>query len=206
MNRSSANRRWPQNAFTLIEVLVVLIMVGLASGILMQGLAQVFGLQTRFGVQLNHAQQDALSINWFRQCVNGLLPDYDDGKNKFSGTARQMSGLSTNPLAPEYGAPGAFAWEIKFNADLGDTELRYGSERFKEPILSWKGNQGKFVYVDVKDEPHEAWPPRLGLWPQLPAAVRLEMLRDGEPYVIFAVPMGTAPPPLRIKDILEQLR
>ncbi len=200
-----SNRR-RQKAFTLIEVLVVLIIVGLASGIMMQGLAHVFMLQTRFGVQLNRIQQGAMAIAWFRESINGLLPDYDDGKNKFSGAARKMSGLSTNPLAPEYGAPGVFNWEIKFNADSGETELRYGSEKFKEPILSWKGNQGKFLYLDAKGESHDAWPPALGLWPQLPAAVRLDAMQDGNLYAIYAAPMGPATPTPRIKDFMGSIK
>ncbi|HUX23131.1 MAG TPA: type II secretion system protein, partial [Burkholderiales bacterium] len=46
-----------QSGFTLIEVLVVLIIVGIISGVLFQALEQAYRLQDRYGTELFRVQQ-----------------------------------------------------------------------------------------------------------------------------------------------------
>ena len=58
--------------FTLLEMLVVLILTGMITGILIQGLDQVFRLQTHFGRELFNSQQGEMYAEWFRESVNGL--------------------------------------------------------------------------------------------------------------------------------------
>lgn len=195
-----------QRGFTLLEILVVLVIVSLTSGILFQAMGQVAQLQKKFGVELVHTQQGEMLSNWFQQSIEGLLPDYPDGKNKFSGTERRLSGLTTNPLAAENGVPSSLVWEFAFDADTGETRLLYGSGKDAAPVISWQGNKGKFAYLDSKGELHESWPPRLGLWPQLPSAIRVETLRDGVPAIMMAVPMGPANPLPRIADVIGAVK
>ncbi|MDO8890549.1 MAG: type II secretion system protein [Sulfurimicrobium sp.] len=206
MPRITATSTFLQRGFTLLEILVVLVIVSLASGILFQAMGQVAHLQKKFGVELVHAQQGEMLSNWFQQSIEGLLPDYPDGKNKFSGSERRLSGLTTNPLAAENGVPSPLVWELAFDAGTGETRLLYGASKDAAPVISWLGNKGKFTYLDSKGELHESWPPRLGLWPQLPAAIRVETLRDGEPAIIMAVPMGPANPLPRIVDIIGAVK
>lgn len=202
MPRISAIPTFRHQGFTLVEILVVLVIVSLVSGILFQAMGQVAHLQKKFGVELVHAQQGEMLSNWFQQSIEGLLPDYPDGKNKFSGAERRLSGLTTSPLASENGVPSPLVWELAFDADTGETRLLYGADKGAVPVISWPGNKGKFTYLDSKGELHESWPPRLGLWPQLPAAIRVETLRDGEPAIMMAVPMGPTDPLPRIVDVI----
>ena len=205
MSRISTTLRSLQCAFTLVEMLVVLIIVGLVSGILLQAVEQVFRLQRRFGVEVAVSQQGAMLSDWFRQTIEGLFPDYPDGKHKFSGTERRLSGLTTNSLTTEYGVPTVITWELAFDPDSGRTRLLNGTGKDAAPLMSWQGNQGRFVYLDAKGEAHDSWPPRLGDWPQLPAAIRLEGLREGEPLILVAVPMGPKNTLPRLKDIKDVL-
>lgn len=192
--------------FTLVETLVVLIIVGMMSTIFFQAFDRVYRLQSRFGVELFNAQQGAMSIDWFRQTVQGLLSDYGDGANKFSGSAHEFSGLSTNPLSEEYGSATGIKWEISFDPQTGKTQLAYADAKRKSPIAAWQGGAARFVFMDDKLEPHETWPPELGVWPQLPKLIRLEAMDSGEPLVIMAIPLGSPVPLPRPQDFFGAAR
>lgn len=187
--------------FTLVEILVVLVITGFIVTILLQGLHQVFRLQSHFGSEIYHGQQGAMLADWFRQSINGLMPDYDDGNNRFRGEQRQMSGLSISPLSPENGTPTPFAWRVQFNPRSGQTGLHYGMEQAAAAILTWEGNSGHFIYMDVEGEAHDSWPPFLGKWPQLPKAIYLEVGEGERRNLIVAIPLGSGVPLPRRKDI-----
>lgn len=188
------------SGFTLVEVLVVLVIVGMISTIFFQAFDRVYRLQNRFGVELYNAQQGAMSIDWFRQTVQGLISDYGDGANKFSGGAHEFSGLSTNPLSEEYGSATGIKWEISFDPQTGKTQLTYADAKGESTIAVWQGGAAKFTYLDDKLEPHETWPSELGMWPQLPKLIRLEAMATGEPLVIMATPLGSPVPMPRPQD------
>ena len=189
--------------FTLVEMLVVLILTGMITGILMQGLHQVFRLQTHFGRELFNTQQGEMYTEWFRQSVNGLMPDYADGQRRFKGSQREFSGLTLAPLDTATAALLPFDWRLHFDPESGQTQLRYGSNDDAPTVLAWPGNSGRFVYFDANNEAHDAWPPFLGKWPQLPRAIYLESQNADEPRTIVAVPKGLDDPLPRRKDLGE---
>lgn len=189
-----------QAGFTLIEMLVVLIIVGMVSGVLFQALERAYRLQDRFGTELFNAQQGQMAADWYRQTVQGLHPDYSDGRNIFHGEGREYSGLSSNPLSGEYGAPTPITWKIRNNQQNGTIELVYFEGKQEAPILSWRGNQARFIYLDEQQTPHDSWPPPLGLSAQLPKQIQLVAQNAGEPVSIVATPLGPATPLLRAQD------
>jgi len=195
-----------ESGFTLMEMLVVLLIVGMAGSLLFNGAAQVMNMQARFDSQLANLRGDVLRADWLRQTVQGLQPDYADGKQVFKGTARGFSGLTTNPLSAGYGGPAAFALVLQHDAARNEMVLRYGAENDSPEILRWAGDQGRLQYVDNKREPHEDWPPRMGLWPQLPAAIYLEGWRDGAPWLMVATPYGPTWPVPRPVDVMGVMR
>jgi len=186
---TSKGNRSDQGGFTLIEVLVVLIIVGSISGVLFQALEQAYRLQERFGTELFRVQQGQMAADWYRQTVQGLLPDDPGGPNVFHGEAREFSGLSSNPLGDQYGAPTPITWKLRDDQQSGTTELVYVEDDHETPILSWRGNQAKFVYLGPAQNPHDTWPP-LGLSTQLPKQIQLWAEDAGEPVTIVASPMG----------------
>ena len=189
-----------QSGFTLLEMLVVLILTGLITGILLQGLHQVFRLQTHFGIELFNTQQGSMLTDWFRQTVNGLMPEHSDGKNKFQGEQRRMSGTTISPLNAPNGNLLPFTWRISFDAKRGETLLLHGTEKNAPVIMAWRGDAGRFTYFDEAGESHDTWPPFLGQWPQLPSAIRLEIGGEGEEKFVIAAPKGPDSMPLRLKD------
>lgn len=190
--------------FTLLEMLVVMILTAMVSTILMQALAQVFALDSRFGREFFNTQQGEMYREWFRQTVTGLMPEHADGTSKFKGQRREMSGLTIAPLDTASEALQPFEWHIAFDAASGQSELRYGRESAARGILSWEGNSGHFVYFDDKLASHDSWPPPLGgPWPQLPRAIHLEY-RDSEgERLVVAVPKGPREPLPRMRDLLD---
>jgi prepilin-type N-terminal cleavage/methylation domain-containing protein len=189
--------------FTLVEILVVLIITGFIVAILLQALQQVFRLQTHFGHEIFHTQNGAMYADWFRQSINGLMPDNKDGKHKFLGEQKQMRGLTLSPLDVEGGALSPFTWKLEFKAQSGQTGLYYGEGTAREPVLAWAGSNGAFIYVDAENNPHDSWPPFLGKWPQLPRAIYLESGTGEQRRLLVAVPRGPDAPLLRRNDLEE---
>ncbi len=192
-----------RHGFTLLEMLVVLILSGMIVTILMQGLQQVFRLQTHFGREQFNTQQGEMYTEWFRQSVNGLIADFNDGQHKFKGAAREFSGMTLSPLNTATEALLPFTWRLKFDPQSGRTQLQYGAADDAPVVLSWPGNTGRFVYVDKNNETHDTWPPFLGKWPQLPRAIYLENQNADEPRVIVAVPKGLENPLPRQRDLQD---
>lgn len=195
------NKHFQTRGFTLVEILVVLVISGFIVTILLQGLNQVFRLQNHFGSEIYHTQRGAMLADWFRQTINGLIPDYADGKNQFHGESRQMSGLTLAPLSLENGALTAFVWRLQFDPQSGQTRLHYGAEPRDPVILAWEGDFGRFIYIDANDEAHDSWPPFLGKWPQLPKVIYLESGARDQPSQIVAMPKGPTYPLPRRKKI-----
>lgn len=187
--------RTRHSGFTLVEILVVLVIVGLVSSILLQALDQVYRLQGRFGWQLAQSQQGAMYADWFRQVVQGLQTDYPDGKEKFKGDETQFEGVTTSPLSTNYGAPTMIALSLQFDRAENLTRLRYTERDRKTELYAWRGKKaGRFIYIDQTGERHENWPPPFGVWPQLPNTILLQSQRDGEPQLLAAVPRGSLEP------------
>ncbi|HLP98252.1 MAG TPA: type II secretion system protein [Sideroxyarcus sp.] len=191
-----------QRGFTLVEMLVVLLIVGMAGGILFDGAAQVMGMQDRLNDQLTRLRGEGLRADWLRQVVQGMQPDYADGKQVFRGTPSGFSGLTTNPLAGGYGALQPFELTLTRDAAHDQMLLRYGTGKDAPIILHWAGDRGRLRYMDDRGEAHEDWPPPLGLWPQLPSAITLEGERDGAPWSIVAAHYGPTWPIPRARDVM----
>lgn len=190
-----------QVGFTLIEVLVVLILLALVSGILFQALERAYRLQNRFGTELFKVQQGQMAADWYRQTVQGLYPDQPEGPNMFRGKGQEFSGLSSNPLGERYGTPTPFAWKIRDGQEDGTTELVYREDKKETPVLIWRSNTAKFIYIDALQAAHDSWPPPLGLFTQLPSQIQLVTSHLGAPVNLVASPMGPIEPLLRPQDL-----
>lgn len=229
MNANTKPRCAAQSGFTLIEVLVVMILVAMVSGILFQALERAYRLQSRFGVELFKVQIGQMSTDWYRQTIQGLYPDRTDGPNVFTGQAQTFSGLSTNPLGDNYGSASPVSWTLQYDPGTGNTELIYSEAQKKTLVLSWtnvgnidndststidddgsgvvvvratkRGNKARFTYFDDQLIAHETWPPVFGKFAQLPSQIQLTAGNAVEPVYIVASPLGPTSPLLRAQDM-----
>jgi general secretion pathway protein J len=183
--------------FTLIEILVVLIITSMVVILLMQGMLQVQAIQARYGHEFFRGQQGSMQIDWYRQSINALVSVSPNAAiPPFQGESQRIRGPSMAPLMPESGALAAIQWQLRFDEVKGKTGLYYGENIQEPPLISWEGDTGHFVYLDQDGQRHESWPPFLGKWPQLPAAVFLEYGHDKDRQLIVAAPLGRQDPPV----------
>ena len=118
-----------RGGFTLIEMLVVLIITALVSGVLFQALERSYALQRRFGTELFKVQQGQMAVDWYRQTVQGLYPEQPNGSDLFHGDGATFSGLSTNALSDDFGTPAAIQWSLVASQPAGRVDLVYREPR-----------------------------------------------------------------------------
>ncbi|MBV8502052.1 MAG: type II secretion system protein [Paucibacter sp.] len=198
-----------QRGFTLMEMLVVITIAGLVTTVLFQSLSQVYGLQDRLGLQLQHSQGGAMQLDWYRQIVQQLQPDVPDSAGRLRGQSREMSALGLDPLSSQPGQPQL----MKLRLDVGRKRVRLlwrAGEGREVPLGEWEGlSDAEFVYLDEQGVRHSRWPEPLDttlnfaaagttrprVQPALPAVVMLH-LRDlaGADEWISAVPRSRFEP------------
>jgi len=160
--------------FTLLEMLVVLVLVGLISTLLFQGVSYILVMRSRIFVQLNDLRQGVIQEYWFRSSTAAIVTDYEEGEHIFKGDERQFSGLTLAALDAAVGVPTVFSWQLHF--DKGMTVLRYQkSQGDYWDVARWRGNQGFFRYRAREGEWHNQWPPSFGAdTPQIPRMILVQ--------------------------------
>lgn len=172
-----------RSGFTLLEVLVVLVIIGLLSTLLLEGFSFVLDLRFRLLTQLQDVQQSALQEYGFRSSTAALVPDYHNGKHLFQGNAHELSGLTLAPLEASIGEVLPFAWQIQHQE--GMTTLRYRkSDGDYWEVAHWPGEEGRFLYQDEAGKWYPQWPPQSFTAtspPQLPSLILLQGQRRQTP-------------------------
>jgi prepilin-type N-terminal cleavage/methylation domain-containing protein len=184
--------------FTLLEVITVLIIASLLSVVLMQGLALVLNLRTNLGSFLIDLDQKILMRNRITEPLRGVVPDFDDGKDKFIGTIKQVSGLTLSPLFGRAGRPTAFSLAIESNDGDNTVSLIYrenGSAPFLLATLT--GEEARFKFLSrsglwADEWPSENEPIELGVVntrksTQIPSLIVLDLNSLSEPDITVAL-------------------
>jgi prepilin-type N-terminal cleavage/methylation domain-containing protein len=184
----------PTRGFTLVELLVVLVVIGLISTVLLTGFERVLDIRLRLAGFLDGVEAPVLVADWFRASVGGLVADPVAGPGRFAGTARRLSGLSLAPVAAAAGVPTRIAWSVVYNEESGRSELRYRNGAAAEMLIaSWPGDSGGLSYCGADLVCRDTWPPDRNA-AQLPRLVRLDAVKGGDPWPILAAPRSDANP------------
>lgn len=193
-----------------MEMLVVLVLTGLISTLLIQGLVHVLSLRIRFLSQLEKQTTETLNAHWFREISRSLVPDHPSGKNIFSGTEQGFRGLSFSSLSGMKGVPTPVSVELVYKD--GNILLQYketnpnaviGEETFAAwEIARWAGHSGKFSYLDNQGRWHSQWPPPIDKSKQLPEGILLEADDALGKVIWFVSPAGRREPKPTLKDLL----
>jgi prepilin-type N-terminal cleavage/methylation domain-containing protein len=185
------------SGFTLVEMLVTLVLLSMVVAIVLGSLRQVLDARTRLRPYLEQSEQTMLVAGWFRQTVQGLMPDYDKGSHRFTATTSGFSGLTLAPLAGPPGTPTVFEWSLAYDAVNDVTTLEYREQNAKAVrVAAWSGREGAFSYYDEKHAWGSRWEPpdtadKSQTVPQLPALIRLGNLAAEVFPTIVAAPRAT---------------
>ena len=164
------------SGFTLMETLVMLVLVGLAVGMMFQMLGGYRIAAERAAAQAGGIDRATLMDAWFRSSVNGLHPTEDV---MLTGDAAGFSAATLNPLFGAPGRPTPLRWELEPDTGRGPV-IRYledGAPRFDLPLRA--ARTARFGYLDETGRVHDRWPPGTGLQGSLPAAIAL-LAGEGE--------------------------
>ena len=191
------DRRAQSRGFTLVEVLVVLVITGLVSTILFQGLAQSVRVRRSAGIELVRVQRDDMKTAWYRLIVNSLAPDEPDGGHLFKGGPTSFDGLSTAGVGLALDNTAPITVTLAIDAASDTTAVRAGSVE----LLRLPGTDYAFRYVDDAGPASEVWPRRtLDPTKQLPGAIWIvdtQRRPTSETIVASVVGPRDAPPPVR---------
>ena len=171
--------------FTLLEVVVVLMISGLISVILMQGLSLVLESRLRVAGAIDNLGRTGVQASIMTSPLKGLLPDYADGPDVFFGDKKRIRGLTLTPLQGTSGAPTGFGMILDYDVVDNNTVLTY-YERGYDPLViaRWDGNQGEFSYRGRSGDWAEAWPPDRTDVKQTPRSVMVQTGIKDTTYVI----------------------
>lgn len=195
-------RQISQAGVSLLEVLVVMIVAGLASTIVFQGFSQINIIDRQFRYQNDFMRDQAMTRSWWRSSIEGIQPDYPDGRSKFKGTAKELSGLSTSSLGNIHGAAQPIRWTLEFIPERGTINLVSHREKISSVVQSWSGSAGEFHYYGTDGKHHTTWPPETGIAPQIPSMIEMRITHNGEHQMLFATPMGPKYPPQIFQNVM----
>jgi len=180
------------DGFTLLEMLVVLLIAGMALALTTQALGQYQRAQTRAVANERAGREYRLSEAWFRDSVRGLYPaapkdaqatrpttklGMGGGAPVFEGTAEGFRGVTLAPVLAGQGVPVLQVWRSVRDRN-GVTRLELEEEGKTLQLSLPRARDLRLHYVDPEGKLHEQWPPKLGVWKQLPEAVLLELIPE----------------------------
>jgi len=167
--------------FTLLEMLVVLLIAGMALVLTTQALGQYQRAHTRAIASERSGREQRNSEAWFRESVRGLQalapPSGASAaattEATFEGDARGFRGTTLSPVLQGQGIPTAQRWRIVAEAGYERLELEEAGRTLALSLPP--ASAMRLHYLDAKGALHDRWPPALGAWPQLPDAIVLEL-------------------------------
>lgn len=192
MSPSGTTLGGDQYGFTLMEVLVTLVLVSLATMLMFQTLGSYRIAKERVSAQSGVIDRGALFDAWFRESIQSL---HANKRVVFEGDEQSLAGMT---LASSFGMAGAgiaMRWSLA-EGRPGDWRIRYAEDDKQRWELSLAATRrARFGYLDDTGKLHDAWPPALGLQEQLPAAVVLRRTAtDGVERVVVAAVRGPRKP------------
>lgn len=185
--------------FTLLEMLVVLLLVGMLSAVLMQGFIYMAGIYSAVERRQQVLSQQQLLDGWFRDSVAGLVSGITRHSTlaesaEFNGKLDTWSGLSLSPLISKTaGVPHVIAWKIV--VENGEASLSYAEAQSQTDLQwfeldRWQTESIYFSYLDHQGD----WQAEFPKWKSgfsddqqaiLPAAIALSV--DGIRYPVHSV-------------------
>ena len=175
--------------FTLLEVLVVLVITGMISAILIQGLGVTLNVRNSIAATILDLKSVVLNRNIIAEPVIGVIPDYPEKPYAFRGDRDAMQGLTIRSLDHQNGVPRPFRLYFQRDMAQNSTALIFQTEGQESHVLGrWPGSSGFFAYHDLTGGWQEVWPPpRDDRAPQTPWLVRINTGVPGSEEIVAFV-------------------
>lgn len=167
-NRSNAYRH--QKAFTLVEMLVVMVIVGLLITVIMQGFGYSMGLYQRVVKSQKSAYSEVLAYSWLRTTLSAQVAARPKDRG-LEGGINEISTYTYEPLVNEAGLKTRIEWQLAQESGAVSLAYREGDQSFS--VYRWPDSSGQFEYLDEKGQWHKHWPAEKAETPPLPVSIRL---------------------------------
>lgn len=189
-----------QRGMTLLEMLVVLMIAGMALALGFQSLGQWRRAETAITGLSGQARQVALTQAWVTDSLRSLVPVESA---PFSGSASELRGTSINAVLASRGGNTDVHWSLSSGTSGEVLTLVENGQTLSIPLADTRS--AVFSYVDPEGKPHDRWPPALGVADNLPAAITLQLTaHDGSVRLWAAAIAGMRNPlPLYFEPEVE---
>ncbi|RZA07813.1 MAG: type II secretion system protein [Moraxellaceae bacterium] len=168
--RSSLKFSRFQKAFTLVEMLVVMVIVGLLITVIMQGFGYSMGMYQRVIRTQKNAYGEVLVYNWLRSTLGSQVAARPKDRG-LEGNINSLSTYTYEPLVNQPGLKTRIDWRVLQERDAVSLEYREGNTFFA--VYRWPESTAQFEYRDEKGEWLNHWPAEKSDNPPLPQSVRL---------------------------------
>jgi len=166
-------RKGRESGLTLLEMLVVLLIAGMALALGFQSLMQ----WRRANVAISQAgggiQQVQLTQRWLESSLRSFIA-LDD--RPFKGAASQLEGMATQPVQWQQGGASWVRWSVERDDSGVFLHLVEDGKALDLPLPGVAA--ARFGYLDEAGRLHGQWPPALGLHEQLPVLMLLQQEMD----------------------------
>lgn len=166
-----------QKAFTLIEMLVVMIIMAMLVTLIVQGFGYSLGLYQRVVKTQSSAYQQAMAYHWFTSSLQSQVAMRPKDRG-LEGDGSQLSTYSYRPLLGTQGLKTLVQWEIVSRGRELTLMYHEGAQRFL--VYTWQDATGRFEYMDEKKQWLGDWVKGTEDVTSLPHAVRLQIYQGGE--------------------------
>jgi general secretion pathway protein J len=170
-----------QRAFTLVEMLVVMVLIGLLVTLLMQGFGYAMGIYQRVVQRQYSAYSETMMYQWMESTLGAQIAARPKDRG-LEGDQNQVSTYSFRPLVASPGLKTLVNWQLESTGgQLGQTSF---------VVRSWPSAAGEFEYLADDGSWHSQWPVEKTTAPALPEAVRL-VIRLGSDQLNYVVAVET---------------
>lgn len=173
-----------QRAFTLIEMLVVMIIMAMVVTLVVQGFGYTLGLYQRVVSSQNSAYQQVFTYQWFKSSLGAQVAMRPKGRG-LEGSSQQLSSYSFQPLLAQAGVKTLIHWEL--TEVQGRLQLNYRESDSYFTVYEWPDASGRFEYLDDQGRWTDHWPTQKAELQPLPKTIRLVINSGSESFNYVAV-------------------
>ncbi len=179
-----ANQLRSQRAFTLIEMLVVMIIVAMVVTLIVQGFGYTLGVYQRVVKSQSNAYQQVFAYRWFTTSLQSQVAMRPKDRG-LQGDARQLTTYSLQPLLAPQGLKTLIGWYLHEEAGVLRLQYREANQEFE--IQRWQGASGHFEYLDEQGRWVQHWPLEKSELEPLPKAIRAVVVSGSDVLNYVAV-------------------